>query len=41
MGNLMRKNVRGIRMVGAACIQAANVACGRISCFFEAGGPHL
>lgn len=37
IANLMRKQVRGLRMLGSAAIQAVNVACGRSSAFVEAG----
>lgn len=36
---MMRQQVRGLRMIGSAAIQAVHVGCGRSSCFVEAG-PH-
>lgn len=37
--NMMKQNLRALRMHGSACNQLAAVACGRTNCFYECG-PH-
>ncbi|EGD81386.1 hypothetical protein PTSG_02105 [Salpingoeca rosetta] len=37
--NMMKQNLRGLRMLGTACNQITGVACGRTNCYYECG-PH-
>lgn len=39
VANLMKENLRGLRMQGSACNQMTCVAYGRSNCFYESG-PH-
>jgi len=39
ISNLLNANVRGLKMSGSAVHLGTNVACGRLSCYYECG-PH-